>query len=532
MAMKHMAMNRPLLRELFCSAERRPEVLFYTSNIEKFLQARLVFQRSGLPNLRHYPTHTEPYQEDYSLGKDRLLAYALEQITQSVGRNSLLFVEDTSLRIDALSQEDSDVPGLAVKEWFSSTSFADFDRELRSRGDLRRATVKSDIALHIPGLGRPIFFHGETRGVVAPSAPHFEASIQYPWLTPKTFNGWFIPEGSERRLGEMSLEESWKYDFRIKALLELVDRLEEFTAVLNLPSSTYSRKRRGSPVGQLFLVPPSRPVFVVVGKTCAGKTTFGERALAREGYQWLEASDVIQHHRTVAGSSNAGESMSEFAKRTLQEKGQDFVARRLVQFIEDEHSPVVITGFRTLEEIEFIKQELPQCTVVLIEATERTRFERYLKRARPGSASEFTVFQKLDQEQWDFGLLRVAEDFADFKIANEGVIDDYFQQIDAVIDGNLSRVNGVTASIHSARKSERSQLVRCLNVLEQSGQPLDCNQVSDGTADFGKQIRFNNVNKILKMYPELAQRIEIVGHKVMYKITDSGRTYLRMSHSF
>lgn len=521
--------TRPLLKEIFYSAERRPEVFFYTSNVEKFLQARLVFQRSGLPNLRHYSTHTDPYTEDYSLGKERLLFNAIEQITQTAGRNTLLFVEDTSLRLDALSEAGTDYPGLAVKEWFAATKFAQLDRVLNEQGKGRGAIVKSDIALHVPGLGRPVFFHGSTRGVVATTPPMFERSVQYPWLTPHTFNGWFIPDGATRRLGEMSLEESWPFDFRIRALLELVDRLEEYTTALNLPNNAYSRRRHIVQAGQLFLVPHLRPVIVVVGKTCAGKTTFGEKAQTRGDYQWLEASDVV---RAFKAADSSEESMSVFAKRLLSEKGQDVVARKLLQLVETDHCPVVITGFRTLEEIELLKKEMPQSIVVLVESSERTRFERYLKRARPGSCTNFKDFQVLDEDQGGFGLLRIAEDFADVKIVNEGKIEEYFAQIDAVIDGSWSDTVGVSTSLHSARKSEKSQLTRCLNVLASVGQSLDCNEISDETERSGNRIRFNNVNKMLKRYPELAQRIEIAGQKVLYRITETGRTYLRMVGTF
>ncbi len=49
-------------------------------------------------------------------------------------------------------------------------------------------------------------------------------------VAPDNFNGWFIPDGSQRRLGEMDFEESLDFDFRVKALSAVADRLEEYTA--------------------------------------------------------------------------------------------------------------------------------------------------------------------------------------------------------------------------------------------------------------------------------------------------------------
>ena len=185
--------------------ERVLNVYFYTSNLDKLLQARLIFVRSGYL-LRHFTIHREPYDEDYSLSTEDMLTRAIQQVNDEFGVKSIFFVEDTSLRLEALS-DSSDFPGLKVKEWFASHTFAEVDQLIQDRGGDRRATVKSDIALYVPTLSHVIFFHGETNGTMAPSPPAFSGSAQYPWLTPTTFNGWFIPENTTKRLGEMEFEE-------------------------------------------------------------------------------------------------------------------------------------------------------------------------------------------------------------------------------------------------------------------------------------------------------------------------------------
>jgi inosine/xanthosine triphosphate pyrophosphatase family protein len=191
--------------------ERILNVYFYTSNPDKLFQARLMFVRSGYL-LRHFTAHREPYDEDYSLPTEEMLTRAIQQVNAEFGIKSLFFVEDTSLRLEALS-ESSDFPGLKVKEWFASCTFEEVDHLIQERGGDRRAIVKSDIALYVPTLSHVIVFHGETAGIVAPSPPAFSGSVQYPWLTPTTFNGWFIPDGATKRLGEMEFEESLGFDF-------------------------------------------------------------------------------------------------------------------------------------------------------------------------------------------------------------------------------------------------------------------------------------------------------------------------------
>ena len=136
---------------------------------------------------------------------------AIEEIRETVqlAVSTLFFVEDTSLRIEALSDPRQEVPGLHVKDWFARTSFRAAKYSAQSSWDVRAATVKSDIALHVPNLGHPLFFHGETTGTVANTPPQFKPSIENPWLRPDSFNGWFIPDGADRALGAMMVEESW-----------------------------------------------------------------------------------------------------------------------------------------------------------------------------------------------------------------------------------------------------------------------------------------------------------------------------------
>lgn len=516
--------TRPTLRELFLASTRRLEVFFYTSSVDKFLHASTVFDRSGLA-LKHFKSRTDPYSEDYSLGKEGLLTLALKEILGEIGTQSIFFVEDTSLRIEALSEAD-DFPGLDVKDWFSRTPFAELDAELAASSD-RRATVKSDIGLHVPGLKRPLFFHGECAGAIALTPPDFDQNPQFPWLTPHTFNGWFIPHGATKRLGEMSLEESWAHDFRTKALALLLDRLEEYTAILNLPPHAYTRLRRVYPNPQPLLLPLNRPVYVVVGKTCAGKSTFGERAKEKHGLRWVEASSVLRmfHDDYDLQSTKA----LDFAKSVLGSYGYDAVARKIVTLYGGDNADgLVITGFRAIEELETIKSHFPDARVVLIEATDRARFHRHLARGRVEEIRTLTDFRSHDVQQWSFGLLRVAEEFADIKLTNEGTLEDYCQRVDALLgDMGPRSIPGISTQVNPRHGLHENQLYRCLSALDQAGRPLSCDEIQGLTGQAGSAVLHNNANKVLKKVPELAKRISLMNERVHYEITNAGRAYLR-----
>ncbi|WP_097650484.1 non-canonical purine NTP pyrophosphatase [Candidatus Chloroploca asiatica] len=518
---------RPRIRDVFLSQDKTLEVVFYTSNISKFLQARTVFEQNGLI-LRHFKSKSEPYSEDYSIGKRQLLHRAIKEIITSVGKTSLFFVEDTSLRINALSKDDVDFPGLSVKEWFAETSFNDLDRILKGKGNNRATTVKSDIALYVPDLSNPVYFYGYTEGSVADIPPNFAESIQYPWLTPNTFNGWFIPSGSSKRLGEMSFEESWSYDFRVRALVQLVDRLEEYAAILNLPPQSYSRRHVFQVTNQLPLFPAESQVLVVVGHTCAGKTTFGEHASQNHSFRFIEASSIVRMFKYESGDELLG--MYDFAKKILSEKGNDIIARRIVQlFSSNLPTKMVIIGLRTIEEVEVVKKNFPNTRVVLIDSTEKTRFERYISRARPGYGASIKEFRLIDSQHDSFGLMRVAKDFADIRIENEGRLIDYMGRIDTILtQRNTDDTPGLSQFLHPRHTPDKSQLYRCLMALQEAGCPLTCEEIEEYTKSIGRIVRSNNANKVLKRVPELARRLESEGTKVRYEIVNAGRVYIRL----
>jgi dephospho-CoA kinase/inosine/xanthosine triphosphate pyrophosphatase family protein len=500
--------------------ERVCNVYFYTSNSDKLLQAGLMFVRSGYL-LRHFTAYREPYDEDYSLPTEEMLTRAIQQVNAEFGIKSIFFVEDTSLRLEALS-DGPDFPGLKVKEWFASCTFEELDHLIKERGGDRRAIVKSDVALFVPTLSHAILFHGETAGIVAPFPPAFSGSAQYPWLTPATFNGWFIPEGATKRLGEMEFEESLAFDFRSKSLTKLIARLEEMNAALNLSSSFYTIRRPKVSHSQeqlsfRELLPPEErvpQVLLVIGHKCAGKTTLSDYLAARDSVMVYEASSVL---RQLA--SEAGESVdtADDAFSFLREHGLDYVAEATATYVDRARANLnVITSLRTVEEVFLLVQRFPQSRIVLINSDARTRFERHLRRARDPDVRSFRDFQKQDEKQSAFGALRVADEIATDAIRNDGTIEQYRAKIDTMIAALAKSIRGY---------GQKSELHRTLIALSAIGAGT-CEQISAESAALGIEVRKYNTNRALKSAPEFAERVKRSGDLLSYKLTARGQRLL------
>jgi len=493
--------------------DRTLNVFFYTSNTDKLLQARLLFMRHGY-ELKHFRGRKEPYDENYEVGTVGLLSRAINQVKAEFGVRAIFFVEDTSVRVEALS-EASDVPGPAVKEWFPQTSFESLDRQLRQKGNDRRAKVNSDIALYIPTLRAPLLFHGETIGRIADTPPSFEASVQYPWLTPRTFNGWIIPDGSMKRLGEMEFEESLHFDFRAKALTELLSTLEQLNAAINLRPNFYTTRTSVNPhPEQLTLIEdPSRHVILVIGAKCAGKTTFSDYMANYESVRVYEASTIL---RGIGEEAGVVPGSSDEALAFLSETGWDSVARKVADYIEKDNARLnVVTGLRTPEEILLLKRRFPSAHIVLIDADQRIRFERHIRRARDGDLTNMKAFSAEDEKQQKFGTLRIASDIAEITIYNDGTRNQYSKKIEDVIQ----QISKMPKARKAQSKKSLSELHRSLKALLTIGIAATCEEISALTARFGSPVRKYNTNRALKAVPEFAQRIEQKGERLRYQPT-------------
>ena len=527
-------------RPAFLDASRRVKLFFETGSVAKFAQAHFVFDRLGLP-LSGSHSDDANVIEDYVGGVQQLIEQKLRDV--SLGQQTLYFVEDTYVRIEALSKPTDAIPhsvewtqatfpGLMTKEWFESVSFLDLDSLLESQGGNRRASVYSTVGLHIPGIASPQIFSGCTDGLIAKrQGTGLEENQGFPWLDPHSFNSWFIPEGENVPLSDLDLHRSLNVDFRVTALLSLAERLEEYVAILNLPSvsvETVSHKLKDEQQPQLF--PTRRPPIAVIGLTCAGKTTLGQ-FLGNYGYEHIEASSVLQ---ILQGSERPPNSRPGYfqAITTLSLHGWDIIARRAVdlykRFIE---SGFCITGLRTVEELNYLVHAFPDLIVVHIEAPERTRFERYMRRDRVGDDASLTRFREREQEHASFGLIGIADHCATIRVTNNSTL----SELDAL--ANLLAQNGSAISSPGATRrgvgeeaALRSQIYRCALVLARSDialSPADI-ELLQGEDNEARIVKRNAVRKTLAEHPVLVRRVRESEKTTFYSLTDHGHSYVSL----
>lgn len=520
-------MGRIDMRDAFLRLPRQLQVTFFTSSRAKFAQASTIFTMSGarLAFRRH---DEEPYAEDYTGGKEQLLEEAVKEIRRREGSTAVFFIEDTSIRIEALS-ENSDFPGLRAKEWFMDA----VHEEILSIADgfgSRGCSVESCIALSLPGLDRPIYFYGVTYGDLVAQLPPPQVNLSTPWLDPTSFSGWFVPTGATLTLGQMSLEGSFSHDFRAKSLMLLLDRLEELTVALNVGPGSYRRLQYADASydenelqPSIFELPEwkahkARQVILVVGPTCSGKTTFGVQVANDMGCDFVDASSLVRRRRVP---SDLEKNIGDFAAEVLDREGFDMVAREITQIYGRIDSSLVVTGLRTIEEIQHLRQVWPQLSLVSLHAPQRVRYQRFVERASRGELT-FTEFQLRDEQQAELGLLPVADELADYVIDNVGTIDEFVSMARGVAGLPSGSMRGVIR-VNARLSLEESQLYRCLVALRRAGRALTTQEIS---AALNGTVLHNNANKMLKRYNALARRRESPAANVRYEITQHGLAFL------
>ena len=532
--------DRLRLRPAFLGASRRVKLYFDTGSFAKFVQAQLVFARLGLPLSRSGSDRVSD-AEDYYGSVEQLIEEKLRHVPLRPW--TVHFVEDTYVRIEALSDPTeaslesvewarATKPGLKTKEWFNSTSFEDLESAVASRGGDRRASVYSTVALHVPGLSTPQIFTAHVAGSIANQPGEGLAANQlFPWLNPNSFNAWFVPEGKNVPLSDLELDQSLDVDFRVSALLALADRLEEYIAILNLPSVSIERVVRPfSSALQPQLFPIHGPPIAVIGLTCAGKTTLGQY-LANHRYTHIEASEVL---RTLLDIDVAPNSRFGFvqAMTALTSLGWDIVARRAFEYYSQfTQSGFCITGLRTVEELNFLSQVFSDLVVVLLVAPEETRFERYLNRRRGGDQRSLTRFRERESEHARFGLLSVAEHCAMIRMSNIATLGN-LQRLARELAETGSNISSpdVTRRGVGVEAALRSRIYRCAKVLAEANSALspteiECRQQEE---DGLQVVRRNVVRKALAEHPELVRRLAAVDGTTTYELTEHGYSYVSL----
>lgn len=409
------------------------------------MSLELVFITSSKMKLEHAQHLCKDYnvniisyrKKHYGVGYDEPRIYNREQLLEESYNDALLrwnkytknqdnmfIIEDTSVRIDALSSEEKEIPGLDIKYWMKDNTFETVDKQLKLKNNNRKCTVRSDVILHLSkDLQKELnkkymHFTSSTDGTIIEKERNFNTNLMYPWLDNKTFNKWFIPNNNNRPMSMLSIKNADKHDFRAGAFKEMLDFLD---SVHKIPNNSYVQ-------GQFYF----EPLYICCGPTCAGKSTLSKYLADNYGYYHIEASDFmwLKYHQKHGVKFDI--KIGDFAKKALSEN-PSIVTEQIIKFIKENGlKKIIISGFRSDKEIEFMRNwddDLLNIIEVYIDSNIDIRFDRQLKRNRKDAEPIKENFIKKDTQQFSMGL-NIIRDKINNKIINEDTIENLFNNFE------------------------------------------------------------------------------------------------------
>lgn len=409
------------------------EITFITSNPVKIAHARYLCEGYDVSILRYKKFfYGVGYHEPRIFDRDELLKESFnDAVTRwkkyvSNSGNRLFFIEDTSVRIDALSDSDKEIPGVDIKYWMQENTFESLDKQLKDRGNNRKVCVTSHVVLFLTDVLKKRLktevdfkmFTSSSEGSIVDQECSISPSILYPWLDNRSFNKWFVPKGFSAPISSLSIEDANQGDFRRGAFQEMLLFLKENDQICETPHAPFDLRLQFS------------DVFIVCGPTCSGKTTLGKYLVDKYGYYHIEASDFMTLHYFETHGTKFQIDKHVFAAEVLK-TAPGFVVERVLRFLQMRgvYDRFVITGFRTKSEVEsFLKAFRPTRTrIVFLNADMNIRYERWTRRRRERDTYSRERFEAIDSVQQGMGVGEILglDGVAQFDNNRDGLTDYY-----------------------------------------------------------------------------------------------------------
>lgn len=178
-------------------------------------------------------------------------------------------------------------------------------------------------------------------------------------------------------------------------------------------------------------------VLGFVGKICAGKGVSIEYLVKNHNFIASSCSDRIREEIRRKGEEINRKNLQQTSWDLKQKFGPTVLAKKTWQnLIDQEMEKVAIDSIRATEEVRYLKLK-PNFYLVAIEANQRLRFERLLKRhikgqKEPTTWEEFVKVEKRDNTG-DGRNIQGCINLADFKIVNEGTFKDLYQNLEEIL---------------------------------------------------------------------------------------------------
>jgi len=512
------------------------DIFFITSNRSKIEHAKYLCRDYNV-NIHRQKQYGVGYIEPRIQDRKKLLEESIKDAVSRLKKvtsnfdSYFLLIEDTSVIIEALSSEHQEFPGLDVKYWMETTSFTEIDTALKSKNNNRSVIVRSDIVLFLPKVLQATtgenfcHFSSQSKGTITELEFAFTTNELYPWLSSRTFNKWFIPDGESQPISLLDIVTATKKDFRRGAFESMLSFLTSLNIIKHKHQSQTIYK-------QLNLFNLS--LFIVCGLSCSGKTTIANYLTTKYGFYHIEASDFMYLSYYETHGPNSDVRIGDFARKALETNPSivvDQIISHLLQFKKAFSIPVVISGFRSPQEIKAFKLKYRgdlDITEVFVDADATIRFERSVQRGRNDKVKTLDDFREIDALQNQMGLTHIRSEIPITNvIKNESSFQSYFNLFETRFEETLQFLqdkwkNQIESLKQTPAKLEHAILIAMAKERDTFLTTTEIAHLINNEFKFEKRKGKDNVSRYFNYKYHPFFEIHFFGEKVKYRLSQTG----------
>ena len=186
-----------------------------------------------------------------------------------------------------------------------------------------------------------------------------------------------------------------------------------------------------------ILAPNNMPQKIIIGlfgPIASGKGEAKRYLQEKYGATEHRFSTMLRDLLTRMHVEHTRQNIQDVSTILRQRFGEDLLAKVLTEDVKnDNHDLIVIDGIRRMADIRYL-QELPGFTLIAIDAEEKSRYERVIKRNENTGDSEksFTDFQKEENAETELSIPEVMAQ-ARVRFENNGSLPEFLERIDKLL---------------------------------------------------------------------------------------------------
>ncbi len=173
-------------------------------------------------------------------------------------------------------------------------------------------------------------------------------------------------------------------------------------------------------------------IICITGMPGSGKTLVSGY-LMDKGFKILEMGDAVRHMMHEEGLEINNINIREYATGMREKHGKDVFARKMVELINNANADVVISGVRSVYEIDCFRSHLPHIVMVAIISPKQVRYMRLKTRGRKDDPKKMSDFDYREREETSWGI-KNAISASDYFVLNTGTMKDLKSSIKELME--------------------------------------------------------------------------------------------------